>query len=230
MIDDFSMTKNVQRFIKGVEVVNTPIKGRVGNGLFYGPPGTGKTEAALWYNIENNVPYIRSRKVGSARTLLRLIVDALELDPEHSTDALFQQAVDALIDRPREIIVDEVEYLIKNGVVEVLRDLNDMTNTPVIMLGMEHANKKLRVFRHLYDRFSVVLRFDLFNREEISDLATEICRVKLSDCAVEFIEKEGQGKLRLTTTWFTRAEQIGLRNDVDIVTAEYLRGFEEEKI
>jgi DNA replication protein DnaC len=51
MIEDFSITKNVQRFIRGVEVVNTPIKGRIGNGLFFGPPGTGKTEAAMWYHI-----------------------------------------------------------------------------------------------------------------------------------------------------------------------------------
>lgn len=226
MNEDFAITKNVQRFIQGVEVVNTPIKGRIGNALFYGPPGTGKTEAGQWYASENDVPYIRSRKVNSQRSLLSIIVNELGLAPAFRSDDLFNQIVEELIERPRPIIIDEVDYLLKNGMVEILRDINDMTNTPVIMLGMEYVNKKLRLYRHLYDRFTTVVRFDLFDRKEIANLANQSCEAKLSGCAVEFIEKHGQGKLRLTMTWFTRAEQLAKRNDIDQVTAAHLDSIE----
>ena len=222
MSEDFAITKNVQRFLSGVDVVNTPVKGRVGNGLFYGPPGTGKTEVGQWYAAQNDVPYIRARKVNSQRSLLAIIVGELGLAPAFRSDDLFQQIIEELIQRPTPIIVDEVDYLLKNGMVEILRDINDMTNTPVIMMGMEYVDKKLRLYRHLWDRFTAIVRFDLFDRKEIANLADQSCGAKLSDCAVEFIEKNGQGKLRLTMTWFTRAEQLARRNDLEIVTAEIL--------
>jgi len=229
MREDFAITKNVQRFIQGVEVVNTPIKGRIGNGLFYGPPGTGKTDVGQWYSAENDVPYIRSRKVSSQRSLLAIIVNELGLAPAFRSDDLFQQIVEELIERPTPIIIDEVDYLLKSGTVEVLRDINDMTNTPIIMMGMEHVHKKLRLYRHLYDRFTSVVRFELFDKQEIANLAAQTCSAKLSDCAVEFIERLGQGKLRLTMTWFTRAEQLSKRNGLDQITAAHLQTCEDGK-
>lgn len=225
MRENFAMTKNVQRFIHGVEVVDTPIKGRIGNALFFGPPGTGKTDVGQWYASQNNVPYVRVKDISSRRSLLSNIVTELEESPAFRSDDLFNQIIEALIERPRAVIIDEVDYLVRGGAVEVLRDINDMTNTPIIMMGMEHVDKKLKRFRHLYDRFTFISRFELFTAEEIAALAAQICDVALSDCAVEFIEKSGKGKLRLTTTWFSRAEQIGHRNQIETVKAEHLRAY-----
>jgi len=226
MREEFAMTKNVQRFIHGVEVVKTPIKGRIGNGLFFGPPGTGKTDVGQWYASQHDVPYIRAKDISSRRSLLANIVAELGEAPEFRTDLLFGQIVDQLIERPRPIIIDEVDYLIKGGAVEVLRDINDMTNTPIIMMGMENVDKKLKRFRHLFDRFTAIVKFELFDKEEISALAESICSAKLSNCAVDYISTSGKGKLRLTTTWFSRAEQLASRNKLDVVTGDHLRVFE----
>lgn len=225
MRENFAITKNVKSFIHGVEVVNTPIKGRIGNGLFFGPPGTGKTDVGQWYASQNDVPYIRAKDISSRRSLLSNIVAELGEAPSFRSDDLFNQIIEALIERPRPIIIDEVDYLTRGGAVEVLRDINDMTNTPVIMMGMEHVDKKLKRFRHLYDRFTAIVKFELFDKEEISNLADSICKAKLSSCAVEFIEKTGKGKLRLTTTWFSRAEQLASRNKLEEITAAHFRAY-----
>jgi hypothetical protein len=227
MREDFAMTKNVQRFINGVEVINTPIKGRIGNGLFFGPPGTGKTDVGQWYASQHDVPYIRAKDISSRRSLLSNIVAELGEAPGYLTDTLFNQIVEQLIDRPRVIIIDEVDYLIRGGAVEVLRDINDMTNTPIIMMGMENVDKKLKAFRHLYDRFTAVVRFELFDKEEIASLAENICSAKLSPCAIDYITQAGGGKLRLTTTWFSRAEQLAGRNKIEVITGAHLRAYGE---
>lgn len=226
MTENFAITKNVKRFLHGVEVVNTPIKGRIGNGLFFGPPGTGKTDVGQWYASQHDVPYIRARDISSRRSLLANIVAELGEAPEFSTDRLFNRIVEQLIERPRPIIIDEVDYLIRGGAVEVLRDINDMTNTPIIMMGMENVDAKLKRFRHLYDRFTAVVKFELFDREEISSLAESICTATLSDCAIDHITQSGKGKLRLTTTWFSRAEQLASRNKIDTITGAHLRAYE----
>lgn len=225
MQENFAITKNVQRFIHGVEVVNTPIKGRIGNGLFFGPPGTGKTDVGQWYASQHDVPYIRAKDISSRRSLLSNIVAELGEAPSYRTDSLFDQIIEQLIDRPRVIIIDEVDYLLRGGAVEVLRDINDMTNTPIIMMGMENIDKKLKSFRHLYDRFTAVVRFELFDKEEIASLAENICAAKLAPCAIDYIAQAGGGKLRLTTTWFSRAEQLFSRNKLEEITGAHLRSY-----
>ncbi len=222
MKPEFAITKNVQRFISGVELVNTPIKGRIGNGLFYGAPGTGKTEVGQWYAAQNDVPYIRAKEITSRRSLLANIASEIGEAPAYRTEDLFNQIVDYLIERPMPIIIDEVDYLLRGGAVEILRDINDMTNSPIIMMGMEHIDKNLRRFRHLYDRFTAIVRFELFDNAEIASLAGQICAAKLDESAVAFIGRQSGGKLRLITTWFVRAEQLASRNRLESISDDHL--------
>lgn len=222
MKDVFAITKNVERFMAGIEAVRTPIRGRIGMMLAFGPPGTGKTETGMWYAAKNNIPYIRAKDISSRRSLLSNIVAELGEAPAFRSDALFDQAVEQLLENPRPVLIDEVDYLVRGGMVEILRDLNDITNSPIVLMGMEHADKKIKRFRHLYDRISAVVKFDLFNKEEINNLATQICEVKLSGSAISYIHKQSQGKLRLTTTWMSRAEKIARLNKLDQVEGEHL--------
>ena len=105
----------------------------------------------------------------------------------------------------------------------MLRDLNDITNAPIVLMGMEHADKKLKSYRHLYDRITAVVRFDLFTEEDIASLAGQICEVILDQSAVGFIHRASQGKLRLTTTWFSRAENLARHNELDTITGAHLQ-------
>ncbi len=225
MKEVFATTKNVQRFVAGIETVRTPIRGRIGMMLAYGPPGTGKTETGMWYAARNDVPYIRAKDITSRRSLLSNIVAELGEAPSFRSDALFDQAVEQLLERPRPLLIDEVDYLLRGGMVEILRDLNDITNIPVVLMGMEHADKKLKRYRHLYDRISAVVRFELFDQGEIANLAAQICETTLSKDAIAFIHKQSKGKLRLTTTWLARAEKMARLNSLETVEATHLRQY-----
>ncbi len=229
MKDTFAMTKNVQRFAAGIEVVRTPIRGRIGMMLAFGPPGTGKTETGMWYAARNDVPYIRAKDITSRRSLLSNIVAELGEAPAFRSDALFDQAVEQLFDRPRPLLVDEVDYLMRGGMVEVLRDLNDITNIPIVLMGMEHADKKLKRFRHLFDRISAVVKFNLFDEKEIANLADQICEIPLDKDAISYIFGQSKGKLRLITTWMSRAEQMARLNDLKSVSAADLQQYRGAK-
>jgi len=222
MKKEFAITRNVQQFLAGMEVVETPVKGRIGMALVFGEPGTGKTETAQKYAADNDYPYIRATDIMSRRALLSRIVAELGEQPAYRADDLFGQAVDMLIDQPRTLIVDEVDYLCRGGMVEVLRDLNDITNVPVVMVGMHQLDQKLKRFRHLYDRFSAVVRFRAFDVEDIAGIAEQICEAQISPDGIKFIHDRGHGKFRRTMIWFSRAEQLAKRNNLDLVTAEHL--------
>ena len=53
------------------------------------------------------------------------------------------------------LIVDEIDYLImESKAVEILRDIHDKINIPVVLVRMTSANSRLKRFSHLYDRLS----------------------------------------------------------------------------
>lgn len=190
--------------------------------LVYGPPGTSKTDTARWYALAHDMPYVRAKKITSARSLLSNIVTALEIAPEFRTEALFSQAVESLIDNPKPVFIDEIDYLIRDEMVEILRDLNDITNVPIIMFGMHQADKKLRRFPHLFDRFTSIVPFQLLTEEEIADLARQLCEVPIEADGIKYILSLGLGKIRLTLTLFARAERLAKHNKLDVITAKLL--------
>lgn len=219
----FAITKNVERFTAGIEAIETPIKGRVGMGLLFGEPGTGKTEMTQKYAADNDYPYIRATDIMSRRSLLARIVGELGEAPAFRADELFNQAVEQLLDRPRTLIIDEVDYLCRGGMVEVLRDLNDITNVPILLVGMHQVDKKLKRFRHLWDRFSAVIRFRTFDLADVEKLAKQICEVDITPEGIKFIHDRGFGKFRRTMVWFARAERIARVNKLEQVELEHLQ-------
>ena len=70
--------------------------------------------------------------------------------------------------QPRIIIVDEIDYLagIKKA-IETIRDIHDKTDVPIILVGMNKADKKLMRYPHLFDRISRKLKFETFSYQDI---------------------------------------------------------------
>lgn len=220
----FATHKNVSRFLGGLEAIETPINGRIGMGLFFGPPGTGKTETAQHFADQRDLPYVRATDITSRRSLLSAIVGELGAAPMFRSDDLFRQAIDHLLEQPVPLIIDEIDYLVRGGMVEVLRDLNDMTNVPIILIGMQHADKKLRRFAHFFDRITAVVKFELLDIDDVRQMASQLCDVAIDDSGCQFIHQHSQGKLRRITMWFARAEKIARVNKLETVGMQHLDG------
>ena len=140
----FAKTKNVKNFISLMNNLQNRPAGVPGMALVYGEPGLGKTNSILWWAARNDSILISAKNAMTSRWLLEEIVYELGETPMYKTSELFKQAVRQLIDNPRVIIVDEIDYLAGNQQsIESLRDLHDRTGVPVVMVGMGMADKKL---------------------------------------------------------------------------------------
>lgn len=225
MNDVFATTHNVRRFMTGVEILKKPVKGRIGIMVAYGPYGSGKTEIGEWFNSKHNVPYVRAMDGGTRRTLLANIVTALEVVPKYRAADIFDQALNLLDETSKPLIIDEADYLVDSGIIETIRDLNDMTNAPIILIGMETFDRKIKAYPHLVDRVTVTVKFELFDTKGLANYAEQICDVALSGSAYEFIHVHGKGRLRMTTTWLERCERIARLNKLDVVEGKHLEAY-----
>jgi len=220
----FAITANVESFVAAMNRLNERSEDLPGMALVYGEPGLGKTRTALWWGLQHNAPFIRTKKLMSGRWLLEEIVAELGQAPLHKISDLFRQCVEQLMDKPRMLIIDEIDYLARDArVLETLRDIHDVTGTPMLFIGMDRADKVLNRYRHLYDRFVEIVRFQPLTKKDVADVVTQLCDVKLSSDAVEMIYAE-TNRFRQIKKWLYRAEAVARANSISEVTASMLIG------
>lgn len=220
----FARTSNVNNFVAAMTRLVKREEGIPGMALVFGEPGLGKTKTCIWWCCQNDGVFIRTKKLMSGRWLLEELVAELGEAPMRRTSDLFRQAVDQLLEKPRVIFVDEADYLAHDArVIETLRDIHDTTGTPIVLIGMDQADKKLMRFKHLYDRFSEIVRFHPLSEADVKAIAEQMCEVAISKDAIAYIHSQAN-RFRRVLVWLYRCEAIAKANSLKEVTLSHLNG------
>jgi DNA transposition AAA+ family ATPase len=221
----FVRTKNVKNFITTITNLQNRAEGVPGMALVYGEPGLGKTQSALWWAANNDGILISAKQSMSVRWLLEDIVKELGETPFFRSSDLFEQIVMELIKRPRVLIVDEIDYLATDKcAVEMLRDIHDRTHNPIVLIGMSMADKKLKRYKHLYDRFSEILHFESFSIDDVKFLISELSEIKIADEVIQNIYQT-KNRFRQIVKLINKAETIAKANDLSEVGLKELRNY-----
>jgi len=220
----FVKTRNVKNFISLMNnLQNRPI-GVPGMALVYGEPGLGKTNSILWWVARNDCVLLSAKHSMTTHWLLEELVNELGETPMYKSSDLFNQAVRQLVENPRMIIVDEIDYLAGDKrTIETLRDIHDKTGIPVIMVGMGMADKKLIRYKHLFDRISEILKFTTFDLEDVKMIIEQLSEVPITAEAVEFIHQKAN-RFRQIVKLISKAEQIAEANNLKEIGIAELGG------
>ena len=213
----FVKTNNVKRFITMMNNLQNRAEGVPGMGLVYGEPGLGKTQAIKWWAFKNDAILIRCNQMMSARWLRKEILDYMSEIKPYTVSELFNEVIRNLILTPKVLIVDEIDYLtIDSKAVEILRDIHDKTNIPVVLVGMTSANSRLKKFSHLYDRFSEIVKFERFSKSDIKTIVKELSEIELTDCAIKYIYSN-LNRFRQIVKVINKAETIAKANGLSSI-------------
>ena len=187
----FVKTQNVKNFIGLVEnLINKP-KNIPKMGLVYGEPGLGKSQTALWLACKYDGIYLRASNLMTGRWLLEEMVKELDEIPRFLTSDNFNIVVKKLKQSPQVIFIDEIDYLMNNyKSIETLRDIHDETGCPIIFIGMGLAHRKLERYKHLYDRFSEILKFENFGINDLSQIIGQLSEITFTPDAIEYIHSK----------------------------------------
>ena len=187
----FIKIQNVKNFIGLVEnLINKP-KNIPKMGLVYGEPGLGKSQTALWLACKYDGIYLRASNLMTGRWLLEEMVKELDEIPRFLTSDNFNIVVKKLKMNPQVIFIDEIDYLMNNyKTIETLRDIHDETCCPIIFIGMGLVHRKLERYKHLYDRFSEILKFETFGVNDLSQIISQLSEVIFTPDAIEYIHSK----------------------------------------
>ncbi|RAI11100.1 MAG: hypothetical protein DKM23_06245 [Candidatus Melainabacteria bacterium] len=184
----FVKTTNVKNFIGLVEnLINKP-KNIPKMGLVYGEPGLGKSQTALWLACKYDGIYLRASNLMTDRWLLEEMVKELDEIPRFLTSDNFNIVVKKLKQSPQVTFINEIDYLMNNyKTIETLRDIHDETGSPIIFIGMGLVHRKLERYKHLYNRFSEILKFETFEINELSRIINQLSEVQFTPDVTEYI-------------------------------------------
>ena len=216
----FVKTTNVKNFIGLVENLLNKPKNIPKMGLVYGEPGLGKSQTALWLACKYDAIYLRATNLMTGRWLLEEIAKEMDEIPRYLTSDNFNLIVQKLKQKPQLIIVDEIDYLMNNlKTIEILRDIHDETDCPIIFVGMGLAHKKLERYKHLFDRFSEIVKFETFGVNDLSQIVSQLSEVTFTPDAVEYIHSKFN-RFRQIVQLINKMETFAKDNNLTEITKE----------
>ncbi len=216
----FIKTQNVKNFIGLVENLQNKPKNIPKMGLVYGEPGLGKSQTALWLAYKYDGIYLRASNLMTGRWLLEEMVKELDEIPRFLTSDNFNIVVKKLKKNPQIIFIDEIDYLMNNyKTVETLRDIHDETGCPIIFIGMGLAHRKLERYKHLYDRLSEILKFETFGVHDLSQIISQLSKVKFTPDAIEYIHSKFN-RFRQIVQLINQMETFAKDNNLTEITKE----------
>ena len=218
----FVKTQNVKNFIGLVEnLINKP-KNIPKVGLVYGEPGLGKSQTALWLSCKYDGIYLRASNLMTGRWLLEEMVKELDEIPRFLTSDNFNIVVKKLKQKQQMIFIDEIDYLMNNyKTIETLRDIHDETGCPIIFIGMSLVHRKLERYKHLYDRFSEILKFETFGVNDLSQIIGQLSEIIFTPDAIKYIHSK-YNRFRQIVQLINQMETFTKDNNLTEITKEIM--------
>ena len=159
----------------------------------------------------------------TGRWLLEEIAKEMNEIPRYLTSDNFNLIVQKLKQKPQLIIVDEIDYLMNNlKTIEILRDIHDKTDCPIIFVGMGLAHKKLERYKHLFDRFSEIVKFETFGVNDLSQIVSQLSEVTFTPDAVEYIHSKFN-RFRQIVQLINKMETFSKDNNLEEITLDVIK-------
>ncbi len=219
----FVKTTNVKNFIGLIENLLNKPKNIPKMGLIYGEPGLGKSQTALWLACKYDAIYLRATNLMTGRWLLEEIAKEMDEISRYLTSDNFNLITQKLKRKPQLIIVDEIDYLMNNlKTIEILRDIHDETDCPIIFVGMGLAHKKLERYKHLFDRFSEIVKFETFSINDLKQIFEQLSEIPFTPDAIEFIHKK-YNRFRQIVQLINRLEIVAKDNNLEEINLDVIK-------
>lgn len=148
-----------------------------GMACFSSPSGYGKSRSAVFGANKYRGYYVEVGQFTTAKSLLVMILKELGVgNPRGNVPELIDQAVMRLAADPRRpLLVDEAHHIAHKKFVDLLRELHDKSQTPVILIGEETLPKTLEAFERVHNRMLTWVQAVPLDADDFAILAKAIC-------------------------------------------------------
>ncbi len=222
----FVQTENAERFRAAIRMLEARGALEAGWLLVTARPGEGKSTVVTQWVTETGAVYLRAKTEWTPHYMMLELAQALDVDTRGKAKDIFGRVLAKVAAEQVPIVIDEVEHALRDNAacLEQLRDLSDLSEILVVLIGMEQA--KARIARHMQmaSRIGYVCEFQPASLVDVSRACAELAELVIDDAVAHEIHRQAAGRMRLVLNAISRAELIGKRLKADPVRLEHVHG------
>lgn len=197
-------------------------------GVMHGPSGYGKSWAAIY--AENKTRAVRVEVCDSwtRKALLKAILAEMGCAmPRGTISDMAERAVELLSDDVnRPLLIDEADKLVDKNMVELVRELAEFSQVPVVLIGEEALPAKLARVERVHNRvldWAPAQPCDLEDTKKLA--ALYVGKVTLSDPLLERVRQQSDGRARRIVTNLHHIAEYARNHGVTAVDEGYTGRF-----
>lgn len=118
----------------------------------YGPSGWGKSISANYLCNAQRGYYLQVKSIWSKKVVLEKILLEMGIKPGPTAGAMLDQVCDQLSASGRPLVIDEMDHLVEKKSVELIRDIYEGSQAPVLIIGEEQLPQKLKRWERFHGR------------------------------------------------------------------------------
>lgn len=225
----FVKTKNVKQLVALLDEVQKLPQNIPKLALVYGEHGLGKTHSVIWWATRNDAIYVRANNEMTQNGLLKVIVEELGERPFFFMQENYNLILKHLKLEPKIIVVDEVDYLFNhNNPIEILRDIQDKTGIPIVLVGMGMVDKKVARLKHFEDRIYKKLKFEHFDENDIREILESMTELNFTEDAITYLATR-TNQFRQLVKVVNKIEKVAETNQIKELDEQLLKGIIYER-
>lgn len=170
-------------------------------GVLYGASGYGKTTATVAVANATQSYYVQIRSAWSKKILLEKICIEMGLPIAKNTATCLDAICEQLAASQRPLILDEADYLVtKAGMVELVRDIYEGSQSPILLVGEEQLPNKLKKFERFHGRVLSWIPAQPVSLADAEILAKTYCpELQIDTDLLKYLVEIAHGSVRRVT-------------------------------
>jgi len=217
-VNRLAMLQNVSRCMMALQRVTQRPGHLPGIISLYGPSGWGKSTAATFVYSEYRSYYVEAKDTWSRKTFLQKLLEEMRIKPMKTIADMASQAAQQLADSGRPLLIDEFDYLIKKGQVDMIRDLYDSSGAPILIIGEENLETKLRQHERFHNRVLDWVPAEACDWDDTLKLADLYCtKVDIQDDLLQQIFNACRGNVSRTCINLANVQEFALTHGLSAI-------------
>ncbi|MBW5285745.1 ATP-binding protein [Burkholderia gladioli] len=188
--------------------------------VFYGPSGYGKSIAANHVANNHRAYYVQAKSVWTKKHFLQSILFEMGIKPAGTIPQLADQVAEELAASGRPLIIDEFDHIVDRNAVELVRDLYESSQAPIMLIGEEALPTKLKRWERMHGRVLAFVAAQGVTIEDARKLAAQYSpTVTIADDLLQHLVQLAHGSVRRVCVNLEKVQEETLtagRRDADL--------------